>query len=81
MITETDAPDFLFLENGRRIAYHKTEGKSPTVIFFGGFMSDMEGSKALALEDHCRARGQAYIRFDYSGHGSSSGGIQGRYHR
>ncbi|WP_321397274.1 alpha/beta hydrolase [Emcibacter sp.] len=73
MTTDTDAPNFLFLENGRRIAYHKTGGKTPTVIFFGGFMSDMEGSKALALEEYCKAQGQAYIRFDYSGHGSSSG--------
>ncbi|WP_417319891.1 alpha/beta hydrolase [Emcibacter sp.] len=73
MTADADAPNFLFLENGRRIAYHKIEGKGPTVIFFGGFMSDMEGSKALALEEHCRLRGQAYIRFDYSGHGSSSG--------
>ncbi|CAA6604342.1 conserved hypothetical protein [Rhodospirillaceae bacterium LM-1] len=37
-----------------------------------GFMSDMTGSKALALEDLCKARGQAYLRFDYRGHGASS---------
>lgn len=41
-----------------------------------GFMSDMTGSKALALEELCRARGQAYLRFDYRGHGASSGAFK-----
>lgn len=59
--------------SGRTLAYKKLEGKGPTIVFFPGFMSDMEGSKALALEAFCRERGQAYIRFDYSGHGQSSG--------
>ena len=58
---------------GRRLAYCKLDGKGPTVVFFPGFMSDMEGAKALALEALCRERGQAYVRFDYSGHGKSSG--------
>jgi pimeloyl-ACP methyl ester carboxylesterase len=55
------------------IAYHRTPGKSPGVVFMGGFMSDMTGSKALALEASCRQRGQAFLRFDYRGHGASSG--------
>lgn len=59
--------------SGRTLAYKKLEGKGPTLVFFPGFMSDMEGSKALALEAFCAERGQAYIRFDYSGHGKSSG--------
>ena len=58
---------------GRRIAYHRTEGRGPGVVFLGGFMSDMEGTKALALEDWARRRGRAFLRFDYSGHGQSSG--------
>jgi pimeloyl-ACP methyl ester carboxylesterase len=64
-----------FLDSGRRvsIAYHSTPGKSPGVMFCGGFMSDMTGGKALALEAFCRARGQAFVRFDYAGHGQSSG--------
>jgi len=57
----------------RKLAYMKQNGKGPTVVFFPGFMSDMEGSKALALDEFCRGRGQAYVRFDYSGHGKSSG--------
>jgi len=66
-------PRFLDTPEGRRIAYHKTEGQGPGVVFLGGFMSDMEGTKALALEAWARARGRAFLRFDYSGHGQSSG--------
>ncbi len=58
---------------GRRIAYHKTEGSGPTVVFLGGLKSDMEGTKAIHLEAWAKARGQAFLRFDYSGHGVSSG--------
>ncbi|MBO9472446.1 alpha/beta hydrolase [Shimia sp. R10_1] len=58
---------------GRRIAYHKTEGTGPTVVFLGGLKSDMEGTKAVHLEAWAKARGQSFLRFDYSGHGESSG--------
>lgn len=56
----------------RRIVYHKTEGAVPTIVFLGGFKSDMEGSKATHLEAWAQAQGRAYVRFDYSGHGQSS---------
>lgn len=59
--------------NGRRIAYQKTEGAGPGIVFLGGFMSDMEGTKALHLESWAKAQGRAFLRFDYSGHGQSSG--------
>lgn len=55
------------------LAYVATPGRSPTVLFLTGFRSDMTGGKALHLERHCAARGQAYLRFDYSGHGASGG--------
>ena len=42
-------------------------------MFLGGFRSDMSGTKASALEAHCRKVGRAYVRFDYGGHGESSG--------
>jgi len=58
---------------GRRLAYHKTPGQGPGVVFLGGLMSDMTGTKALHLEDWARARGRAFVRFDYSGHGQSEG--------
>ncbi len=59
--------------NGRELAYAKLAGKAPGVVFLGGFMSDMQGTKALALEAWARARGRAFLRFDYSGHGDSAG--------
>ena len=67
------APHILSRDDGRTIAYHFIPGKSPGVVFLTGLMSDMEGGKALALEGFCRARGRAFLRFDYSGHGASSG--------
>ena len=57
----------------RRIAYDKTEGQGPGVVFLGGFKSDKEGTKAIYLEDWAAGRGHAFLRFDYSGHGESSG--------
>lgn len=66
-------PSYLETPEGSRIAYHLSAGKLPTVVFLGGFMSDMAGTKALALEAHCRVSGQAYLRLDYAGHGESSG--------
>ncbi len=64
---------YLKLKNGGRIAYHKTEGSAPGVIFLGGFRSDMNGVKALALENYCKKQGRTFLRFDYEGHGESSG--------
>lgn len=66
-------PQVLPSEGNNRIAYHRTEGRSPGVVFLGGFMSDMTGTKAMALEAHCRAAGRAFLRFDYFGHGQSTG--------
>ena len=63
----------LDLPDGRRIAYRRSEGRGPGVVFLGGFRSDMTGTKAHFLEAWARARGQAYLRFDYTGHGASSG--------
>lgn len=66
-------PSFLESPDNHRIAYALTEGNLPCVIFMGGFKSDMTGLKATALEASCKERGQRFIRFDYSGHGKSSG--------
>ncbi|NND18248.1 MAG: alpha/beta hydrolase [Silicimonas sp.] len=57
----------------RRIAYDQTEGRGPGVVFLGGFKSDKEGTKARYLEQWAQRRGRAFLRFDYSGHGQSSG--------
>ena len=67
---------FLQQEGLPALAYHFYAGDNPalpTVMFCGGYRSDMEGSKALFLEAQCRARGQSYLRFDYRGHGQSGG--------
>lgn len=58
---------------GRSIAYRLRGGKSPTLMFLPGYASDMEGAKALALDGFAQTRGQAMLRLDYSGTGSSGG--------
>ncbi|GGE10838.1 Pimeloyl-ACP methyl ester carboxylesterase [Gemmobacter megaterium] len=65
-------PEYLTTPQGRRIAYHRTKGAGPGVVFLGGFRSDMTGTKAMALEDWAGRTGRAFVRFDYSGHGASS---------
>jgi pimeloyl-ACP methyl ester carboxylesterase len=66
-------PSFLPLSHGRRLAYRHVAGTGPGVLFCGGYTSDMTGTKALALQAFCRQQGQAFTRFDYSGHGASGG--------
>lgn len=68
--------DYLTTPQGRRIAYNYTDGALPAVVFLGGFKSDMEGTKALHLEDWAKAHGRAFLRFDYSGHGVSDGDFE-----
>lgn len=68
-----EAPQVVRREDGETIAYHRTPGKSPGVVFLTGYKSDMTGGKALRLESFCRERGRAFLRFDYFGHGASSG--------
>jgi pimeloyl-ACP methyl ester carboxylesterase len=62
--------------DGATIAYRRLAGAAPGVVFLGGYRSDMTGTKALFLEDYCRRRGRAYVRFDYFGHGASSGDFE-----
>ncbi|MGB5865776.1 MAG: alpha/beta hydrolase [Sulfitobacter sp.] len=69
-------PSYLETGQGRRIAYHLTAGEGPCVVFLGGLKSDMEGTKAVHLEDWARATGRAFLRLDYSGHGQSSGSFE-----
>lgn len=68
--------EYLTTPQGRRIAHHRTEGQGPGIVFLGGFMSDMTGSKAMFLQDWAAAQGRAFLRFDYSGHGQSSGAFE-----
>jgi pimeloyl-ACP methyl ester carboxylesterase len=58
---------------GYRLAYVRTPGSGPGLLFLPGFASDMQGTKALHLEARAQAEGRAFLRFDYSGHGRSGG--------
>ncbi|WP_298724258.1 alpha/beta hydrolase [uncultured Ferrovibrio sp.] len=64
---------FLTRPDQTRLAYCSIPGRQPGVLFCGGFKSDMTGTKAVALEAAARARGTAFTRFDYFGHGQSDG--------
>lgn len=57
----------------RTLAAREAGGSRPGVVWLGGFKSDMQGAKAVALERHAAATGRACLRFDYSGHGESGG--------
>ena len=69
------SPRSLSRPDGQTIAYHWVPGGPPGIVFLAGLRSDMTGAKALFLDEYCRGRGRAYVRFDYFGHGRSSGGF------
>jgi pimeloyl-ACP methyl ester carboxylesterase len=72
-------PNFLDVGTGaaaRRIAVRRREGAAPCVFWLGGFKADMKGTKAAALDEWAARQGRACIRFDYSGHGESSGSFE-----
>ncbi len=60
-------------QSARRIAVRMREGAVPGVVWLGGFKSDMQGTKAVALDAWAAGAGRACLRFDYSGHGESGG--------
>lgn len=64
---------FLDRPDGARLAWRLVEGAGPAVVWLGGFKSDMTGTKAQALADWALDNGRAFVRFDYFGHGESSG--------
>jgi pimeloyl-ACP methyl ester carboxylesterase len=71
--------NFFKRENAPSLAYVHIKAKenenesAPLIIFLGGYRSDMEGTKALCLQQFCEEKGQAFLRFDYQGHGKSEG--------
>ncbi len=67
--------DTVFIDrtDGPSLAVAATPGSGPTVVWLGGFNSDMTGTKAVALEAWAEGQGRGYIRFDYAGHGQSHG--------
>jgi pimeloyl-ACP methyl ester carboxylesterase len=75
---DSGTPQFVELPDGRRLAYRRRLATDRTrdcagILFLPGFRSDMTGTKATFLDEFCAARGLGYVRFDYSGHGASSG--------
>jgi pimeloyl-ACP methyl ester carboxylesterase len=66
-------PERLARPDGMHVAYHAIAGRAPTVVFCGGFRSDMNGTKAMALDEWARRTGQGFVRFDYFAHGQSPG--------
>jgi pimeloyl-ACP methyl ester carboxylesterase len=66
-------PSYLPRPDGLRLAYKHRRGRGPTIIFLPGYMSDMEGGKAVALDAWAAEQGRAMLRLDYSGCGASEG--------
>lgn len=71
-MTETQ-PEYFDAPHGPRLAFRRSPGSGPGLVWLGGFRSDMEGGKATTLHDMAIEDRRAFIRFDYSGHGASSG--------
>jgi pimeloyl-ACP methyl ester carboxylesterase len=68
-----DDIQYLTCRGGETLAWRRVDGEGPTVVWIGGFRSDMEGTKAMALDTAARARGWDYVRYDHFAHGRSSG--------
>lgn len=66
----------LEIGEGLSLAYRYREGRGPTLIFLPGYMSDMEGGKATALDAWAAGEGRAMLRFDYAGCGASGGDFE-----
>ena len=66
-------PDFLARPDRPSLAYVHRPGSGPTILFLPGYLSDMAGTKALALDAWTQAEGRAMMRFDYAGCGESAG--------
>ena len=75
MANSKDTLQYLTLNNGKKLAYRLREGSqpSPTLVFLGGYRSDMTGTKAEFLDNLCAENGYNLLRFDYTGHGASDG--------
>jgi pimeloyl-ACP methyl ester carboxylesterase len=72
----TESRGALAREDGSKLAYRRVDGEGPTVVWLGGFHSDMTGTKAQVLAEQAQATGGAYVRFDYFGHGESDGAFR-----
>lgn len=64
--------------DGETLAWRRVEGDGPTVVWLGGYRSDMSGIKAEALAQWAQGAGRGYLRFDHLGHGESSGDFEAK---
>jgi pimeloyl-ACP methyl ester carboxylesterase len=71
------APQYFTRADSVRLAFHYVKGKGPAIVFLPGYMSDMQGSKALAIEAWAIKNGRAMLRLDYAGCGQSEGDFTG----
>jgi pimeloyl-ACP methyl ester carboxylesterase len=69
----TETSGRLTRPDGEALAWRRTPGRGPTVLWLGGFRSDMAGTKAQVLAAWAERTGRAFLRFDYFAHGESSG--------
>ena len=69
-------PSFVARVDGTRIAYRHRKGRGPTLAYLGGYLSEMTGTKAAALDDWAEGEGRAMLRLDYGGYGESDGDFE-----
>jgi pimeloyl-ACP methyl ester carboxylesterase len=59
--------------SNQRLAMRVRSGKGQPVVWLGGFRSDMDSTKAGAIDAWAEREGRPFIRFDYSAHGLTGG--------
>ncbi len=69
-------PSYIARPDGTRIAYRHREGAGPTLVYLGGYISEMTGTKATALDAWAGEKGRAMLRLDYAGYGESDGDFE-----
>jgi pimeloyl-ACP methyl ester carboxylesterase len=69
-------PEWVTRADGTQLAFRRISGKGPTIVFLPGYMSDMQGTKARAIETWAIKHGRAMLRFDYAGCGESQGAFE-----
>ena len=72
----TDAPSFIDRPDAPRLAYRFRDGRGAAIVFLPGYMSDMRGGKAIALDQWAAKAGRAMLRLDYAGNGESEGDFE-----
>lgn len=79
IMADADPPEYFTRPDGVRLAFRHRRARAkatPTIVFLPGYMSDMQGGKAVALDDWAARNGHAMLRLDYSGCGESDGAFE-----